>query len=66
MKLDNNFHVCFVCYGNRVLPGDKPCPLCSGIENSVPAMNPKDTLAVGGGGDNTDNFSGFDIPWDLR
>jgi hypothetical protein len=64
MDLEPLFHVCFVCNGNRVLPGDRPCPLCSETRSHV--VSPEGTLVDGGSCDNTASFAGFDIPWDLR
>jgi hypothetical protein len=62
---ESNFHVCLVCNGNRVMKNNVACPLCSQIDSSV-QVSPLETCVNGGGVDNTNNFMGFDVPWDLR
>jgi hypothetical protein len=62
---ESNFHVCLVCNGNRVMKNNVACPLCSKMDNSV-QVSPLGTCVDGGSVDNTNNFMGFDVPWDLR
>jgi hypothetical protein len=62
---ESNFHVCLVCNGNRVMKNNVACPLCSKMSNSN-QVSPLETCVDGGNVDNTDNFMGFDVPWDLR